>query len=225
MTIKFENVSYQIPNGEEVFKSLNLELKAGKYYGLLGKNGAGKSTFIELVMGLRKLKEGKICILDEDVSKKNRYLKDKVFVVSHDFQVPAGIKVEDLFNFYSFFYPRYDKELEERLVQLFEINPQKKFGALSTGQKIKALLCSAFAAKAEVYLFDEVTAVLDPKSRRNFKFFLEEFKIISKSLIILATNIAEDIVHSADDVIFIDDGHQVNLTDVKNLDQLFEESA
>lgn len=225
MCIKFENVSYQIPNGEVIFKDLNLDLKAGQYYGLLGKNGAGKSTFIEIVMGLRKLVDGKVTVLGEDVSLETRYMKHRIFAVTHDIVVPPAIKVCDLFRFYEYFYPKYLVELEQRLVKLFEIDPRKKFGALSTGQKIKALLCCAFAARAEVYLFDEVTAVLDPKSRRNFKIFLKEFRDISPSLVLFATNIAEDIIHSADQVIFVDDIHKVYLRDAKELDDLFEESA
>jgi ABC-2 type transport system ATP-binding protein len=223
MIIDFQNVTYAIPNGQMIYKNLNLRVHEKEYYGILGKNGAGKSTLIEMIMGMRKLTEGKIKVFGEDANASNRKNKNKVFVVSHDIIIPGNIKVAEMYQFYDFFYPAYDKEMQDELLGLFEIDPKKKFGALSTGQKIKALLCAAFAAKAELYLFDEVTAVLDPKSRRNFFKFLNDFKGRHNCSVFLATNIAEDLENCMDKVIFIDDDHRVVVKDVANIDSLFDE--
>ena len=220
--LEFQNVTYQIPNGLMIYKNLTLKFVQGDFYGVLGKNGAGKSTLIEMVMGLRKLTEGKIYIFDEDVSDTNRVQKDKIFVVTHDMNVPGYILVEDLLKFYQYFYPNYSKEIEAQLFKLFEIDPKKKFGSLSTGQKIKALLCAAFAARAELYLFDEVTAVLDPRSRRNFFQFLKQFRVYHNCCMLLATNIAEDLENSVDKVIFIDNEHKVVVKNVDEIDSLFD---
>jgi ABC-2 type transport system ATP-binding protein len=223
MVIDFQNVTYAIPNGQMIYRNLNLRVYEKEYYGILGKNGAGKSTLIEMIMGMRKLTEGKIKVFGEDANASNRKNKNKVFVVSHDILIPGNIKVSEMFKFYHHFYPDYDRNMEKELLNLFEINPTKKFGALSTGQKIKALLCAAFAARAELYLFDEVTAVLDPKSRRNFFKFLNEFKHLHNCSVFLATNIAEDLENCMDKVIFIDNDQKVIVKDVSNIDSLFED--
>lgn len=225
MVIDFQNVTYQIPNGQMIYKNLNLKLQKNTYYGVLGKNGAGKSTLIEMTMGMRRLTTGKILVFNEDPNSTTRVSKNKIFVVTHDMQVPGFINVKDLLKYYQYFYPNYDLQLEEQLLNLFEIDKTKKFGSLSTGQKIKAMLCAAFAAKAELYLFDEVTAVLDPKSRRNFFKFLKKFREIQESTILLATNIAEDLENSVDQVIFIDDHHEVLLRNVDQLDSLFDDEG
>lgn len=223
MVIDFQNVTYAIPNGQMIYRNLNLRVYEKEYYGILGKNGAGKSTLIEMIMGMRKLTEGKIKVFGEDANASNRKNKNKVFVVSHDILIPGNIKVLEMFKFYQHFYPNYDQGIQKELLSLFEINPTKKFGALSTGQKIKALLCAAFSAKAELYLFDEVTAVLDPKSRRNFFKYLNKFKHIHNCSVFLATNIAEDLENCMDKVIFIDNDHKVVVKDVSNIDSLFED--
>jgi ABC-2 type transport system ATP-binding protein len=223
MMIDFKNVSYSIPNGQKIYKDLNLRVYANEYYGVLGKNGAGKSTLIEMIMGSRKLESGEIKVFGEDVSSSGRKNKNKVFMASHDMEVPGNISVRDLLDFYAFFYPDYSKEIETKLLNDFEILPKKKFGSLSTGQKVKAVLCAAFAAKASLYLFDEVTAVLDPKSRRYFFKFLNEFRTYHSCSVFLATNIAEDLEQCMDKILFIDDDHRVLIKGVDDIDLLFED--
>jgi ABC-2 type transport system ATP-binding protein len=137
--------------------------------------------------------------------------------------IPSHISVKEMFNFYEYFYPNYSREIERKLLELFEIDKSKKFGALSTGQKIKGMLCAAFSSQTDLYLFDEVTAVLDPKSRRNFFKFLKWFKEKHCCSILLATNIAEDLTNSVEKVIFIDDDHKVKIKPIDQLDRLFEE--
>lgn len=223
MILEFQNVTYSIPNGQTIYKNLNLKLFKNEFYGVLGKNGAGKSTLIEMIMGLRKLNEGRILVFKEDPTSSSRIHKENIFIVTHDMLIPGFIAVKDLMKYYQYFYPNYSVEIENQLLALFEIDPKKKFGSLSTGQKIKAMLCAAFAARVELYLFDEVTAVLDPKSRRNFFKFLKQFRVYHSCSMLLATNIAEDLENSVDKVIFIDDDHKVLLRDVDEIDALFED--
>lgn len=205
-----------------IYKDLNLKIFKGDFYGVLGKNGAGKSTLIEMIMGMRKLEAGNILVFEEDPSASDRSQKHRIFPVTHDMLVPGSIKVKDLCAFYEFYYPNYDKAIETELYELFEIEPNRKFGSLSTGQKIKGLLIAAFSAKAELYLFDEVTAVLDPKSRRNFFKFLKRYREMHECTLLLATNIAEDLYQSVDKVIFIDDHQKVRVRDIEELDSLFD---
>ena len=225
MILDFQNVTYSIPDGATLYRNLNIKIRKGDYYGILGKNGAGKSTLIEMIMGLRKLSQGRILVFNEDPCSSSRTQKHRVFVVTHDMQIPGGIVVNDLLKFYQFFYPKYSLAIQQQLLSLFQIDKNKKFGSLSTGQKIKAILCAAFAARAELYLFDEVTAVLDPKSRRNFFKFLRQYRIYHKCAVLLATNIAEDLESSVDKVLFVDDNHKVIIKDIDQIDSLFEEKT
>lgn len=225
MILDFQNVSYQIPNGKLIYKNLNFKLFGNEYYGVLGKNGSGKTTLIEMIMGMRKLAEGKILVFGEDPNHGGRIQKNRIFTVTHDMNTPGFIKVKDLLDYYAFFYPNYSKEIEKQILDVLEIDKGQKFGSLSTGQKVKALLSAAFAARAELYLFDEVTAVLDPKSRRNFFKFLKNYRVYHPCSVLLATNIAEDLERNVDKVIFMDDGHKILVKDVKAIDQLFDDAC
>ena len=222
MIIEFKDVSYNIPGGKSLYKGLNFRLFRGDYYGILGKNGAGKSTLIEMIMGIRKLSSGVVKVFGEESNSSGRMNKNKIFVVTHDSEIPSNIKINDLYNFYRYFYPSFDENILNELLDLFEIDGHQKFGSLSTGQKIKALLCCAFAAKAELYIFDEVTAVLDPKSRRNFFKYLNRFRENHECCLLMATNIAEDLYQSVDKVLFIDDNGKVIVDEINNLDSLFD---
>ena len=225
MTILFDNVTYKIPHGEIIYQNLSLELSEFKYYGVLGKNGAGKSTLIEIMMGMRKLQEGKVTLWGEDVYQSKRATKNKIFTVTHDMQIPGMIVLKDLLNYYKHFYTGYSEGIEAQLLSMFEIDKNKKFGSFSTGQKIKGLLVAAFAARADLYLFDEVTAVLDPKSRHLFLKFLDEYKVYHNCTIFLATNLIEDLTHTVDKVIYIDDHHKVDLKESIDLKTLFFEDG
>lgn len=222
MIIELRDVLYQIPNGDTIYHNLNLKVNEGEFYGVLGKNGAGKSTLIEIIMGLRKISGGEVKVFNEDPQGNYRSQKNKIFVVTHDMTVPSNISIKHLLEFYQYFYPNYDISIQNELLELFELDQKKKFGTLSTGQKIKALLCAAFSARVELYLLDEVTAVLDPKSRRNFFMYLKKFRSLHPCSLLLATNIAEDLHQTVDSVVFIDSAHKVLVTDVDKLDSLFD---
>ncbi len=225
MIIDFQNVTYKIPNGSYIYKDLNLKIFKGDFYGVLGKNGAGKSTLVEIIMGLRKLSEGKVYVFDEDPRDNTRIHKNRIFTVTNDMQIPGAVTVKDLLRFYEFFYPHYSSEIENELLDLFEIKREYKFGSLSTGQKIKVLLCAAFAARVDLYLFDEVTAVLDPKSRINFFKYLKKYRSEHDCSVLLATNIVEDLENSVDRVIYIDDEHKVRIQAIDRLHQIFEDEV
>ena len=77
--LKFQNVTYQIPNGQVIYQDLSLEVGGHEFFGILGKNGAGKSTLIEMIMGMRKLKKGSITVFGEDPIQSTRLNKDKIF--------------------------------------------------------------------------------------------------------------------------------------------------
>ena len=230
MLIKLKNVNYQVPNGQEVYENLNFELFLGDFFGVLGKNGAGKTTLIDLLMGYRPITTGEISIMGEDPMSSHRRKKHEIFVLSHDINIQQSHKVQNYLEFTSFFYENYDKELEKEMLEYFGIDINAKFGALSTGQKVKAQIVAAVAARPKLILIDEVTAVLDPESRKRFFVVLKRLKKQGNCSLIMATNIAEDLNGIVDKVLFIDhknaDVYPVEeIKHLFNLDGFDEEEA
>jgi len=220
MIVKLNDVTYKIPNGNTVYENLNCEIYLGDFFGVLGKNGAGKTTLIDLLMGYRPITSGEIQVFNESPMDSHRRNKEDIFILSHDIQIQSSHSVENYLEFTSFFYRNYDKKRETELLEYFSINPKSKMGALSTGQKVKAQIIAAFSAKPKLYLMDEVTAVLDPESRKQFFTLLKELKAQKNCSLILATNIAEDLNGVVDKVLFIDH-KKANVHDVKEIEHLF----
>ena len=220
MVIRLKDVIYKIPNGHVVYENLNFELELGEFIGVLGKNGAGKTTLLDLLMGYRPITTGEIEVLSEDPMSLSRRRKKDIFVLSHDIQIQSSHSVRNYLDFTSFFYENYDKDKEQELLEYFGINADVKMGSLSTGQKVKAQIVAAMSAKPKLYLMDEVTAVLDPESRKQFFVLLKKLHAQKDCSLIMATNIAEDINGVVDKVLFIDHKH-ADVHEVSEIEHLF----
>lgn len=220
MVIRLKDVIYKIPNGHVVYEDLNFELELGEFFGVLGKNGAGKTTLLDLLMGYRPITTGEIEVLGEDPMSLSRRRKKDIFVLSHDIQIQSSHSVRNYLDFTSFFYENYDKDKEQELLEYFGINADVKMGSLSTGQKVKAQIVAAMSAKPKLYLMDEVTAVLDPESRKQFFTLLKKLHAQKDCSLILATNIAEDLNGVVDKVLFIDHKH-ADVHEVSEIEHLF----
>lgn len=220
MVIRLKDVIYKVPNGNEIYENLNFDLELGEFIGVLGKNGAGKTTLLDLLMGYRPITSGVVEVLGEDPMGLSRRRKKDIFVLSHDIQIQSSHSVRNYLDFTSFFYENYDKNKEEELLEYFGINADVKMGSLSTGQKVKAQIVAAISAKPKLYLMDEVTAVLDPESRKQFFVLLKILHAQKDCSLILATNIAEDMNGVVDKVLFIDHKH-ADVHEVSEIEHLF----
>lgn len=204
MIIKCQNLYYKVPHGKVIYENLNFHLFKGDFVAVLGKNGAGKTTLIDILMGLRSHTSGEVHVLGERPMSSHRERKNKIFVLSHDIQIQQSHSVRNYLDFTSYFYPYYDKSREQYLKAYFQIEENEKFGSLSTGQKVKAQIVAALSSGVELILIDEVTAVLDPLSRKMFFDLLEQVKKEGQTSLLMATNIIDDLSRAIDKVLFID---------------------
>jgi ABC-2 type transport system ATP-binding protein len=222
--IKVERLNYSIPYGADILKNIDFELKEGELLGVLGRNGAGKTTLLDLLLGIRPSSSGVIRILDENPISLNRKNLDSICFLSQDANLKNTISVAQYLKFYASFYPLYSKDEERNLLDFFSLNPDVQIGSLSTGQQKKVQAVGALSTMPKLLLIDEMTAVMDPETRDQFFKILKYAKEENGVGIILATNIAEDLISRADKVLFIDkcygslkDPHDIlNLFQVEN---------
>lgn len=203
--ISVENLSYSIPYGQNILTDISFDLHEGEFLGVLGRNGVGKTTLIDLLLGLRQHSKGSIDILGENPMDLERQNKNLICFLSHDANLKGNITVAQYLKFYSGFFPNYSLEQEKRLMDFFSLKPVDKIGALSTGQQKKVQAVGALSCMPKIFLIDEMTAVLDPETRSQLFKVLHEFKVKNGLGIILATNIAEDLISRADKILFIND--------------------
>lgn len=172
--LKINNITFGY-NNHKVLQEFSLDFFEGGVYGLLGKNGTGKSTLLYLIMGLLTPEKGTITYNGIDTRLRRPEVLEDMFIVPEEYNLPS-ISLKKYVNTLKRFYPRFDNDLLKRCLQLFEMPEEVNLGALSMGQKKKVYMCIAIAARTRMLLMDEPTNGLDIPSKSQFR------KVIASSM-------------------------------------------
>lgn len=189
---------------KSVFRGLNLDLRPGHIYGLLGRNGTGKSTLLRNIAGFLFPRDGSIDILGTQPRKRQPSFLGKVFLLPEEFYLPP-IGVEQWVKYNAPFYPLFNRQQFDRLAADFDIPRETSLHEMSYGQQKKLLIAFALATNAALLLMDEPTNGLDIISKSQFR------KVIAGALdeqrcILISTHQVQDLESLIDEVIIIDDG-------------------
>ena len=159
--IEVSNLSFKYPGQQEpVFTDFSLRLEQNKVYGLLGKNGTGKSTLLYLISGLLRPEAGSVCCDSVATYKRRVETLQEIFLVPEEFDLPS-MSLEKYVKLNAPFYPRFSREVLEACLKDFELTTDLKLQALSMGQKKKVFMSFALAANTRYLLMDEPTNGLD----------------------------------------------------------------
>lgn len=200
--IELKKASYTFPYEHKVLREIDLNVSKGDFWGFLGENGSGKTTLMEILVGLKNPTSGSLHTVFDSPEE---YIKNLVYI-SHDITIRGSNRVREFFDFNSFFYPKYQKAIEIELLEYFNLPDDVTVGSLSTGQQKKVQIIAALSSGADLIFVDEITAVLDPHTRRKFFHKLTEFNQELGRTIILATNIVEDLAGRVNKVLMIENG-------------------
>ncbi len=203
--IRLKDMSYSIPYSSMILDKFSLEIKEGEFLGVLGHNGAGKTTLMDILMGFRKASSGEVRIFEEDPYAIARAHRSDIAFLSQDVNLKGGVTIREFLDFHSQFFPRYSSEYENYYLSRFKLDPDSKIGSLSTGQQKKVQIVAGLSSKPKLILIDEITAVLDPETRILFFRELEEYRKKNPCVVLLATNIAEDLIERCTSILFIKD--------------------
>lgn len=202
MILEAKAITYAYSKASPIFKDFNFQIERGSFWGILGKNGAGKSTFLDLLNKVRTPQSGQI-IYGEALKNDS----SKVILLSHAIELSIKMTVRDFLKFHSKFYKSYSQEEEKRLIEAFRINSNIELTSLSTGQQKQVQAIAGLASRPEVLLLDEITAVLDPDARETFFNLITETNQKNKTTILLATNIKEDLAGRVSNLLYLKDDH------------------
>jgi ABC-2 type transport system ATP-binding protein len=189
---------------KKVFTGLSLQLQPGHIYGLLGKNGTGKSTLLRNIAGFLFPDEGNINVLKFRPADRKPAFLQEVFIVPEEFHLP-DISLKLFLKYQAPFYPRFSNEQFERYITEFEIPRDSTLQKMSYGQKKKVLISFGLASNVSVLLMDEPTNGLDIMSKSQFR------KIMAGSMdenkcIVISTHQVKDLENLIDRVTIIDEG-------------------
>jgi len=201
--IQIENLSFGYTK-ERLFDGLNLTLYGGNIYGLLGKNGAGKTSLLKIICGLRFPDAGRCRVLGWEPKHRPAALLEDIYFLPEEFHTPA-ISGEMYRRIYGPFYPRFDDEMLQEYLEEFDLPAGKKLSELSYGQKKKFLLAFGLATRCRLVLLDEPTNGLDIPSKSQFRKLLaragEEDRII-----LISTHQVRDMENLIDPIIILEEG-------------------
>lgn len=187
-------------------QDISFSLPQGRIMGLIGKNGAGKSTILKCILNLVHPDAGSIEMFGRDFQKNEESCKQEIGVVLGGIDFYKQKKLADITAVTKRFYPNWDEAAYEKFLNLFSLIPEKRVKELSTGMKVKYMVALALSHHAKLLILDEPTSGLDPVSRDDLlKLFRQLVKDGNRS-ILFSTYITSDLEKIADDITYIKDG-------------------
>ena len=189
---------------KKVFNGLNLQLEKGHIYGLLGKNGTGKSTLLRNLMGLLFPTKGTVQVMGLLPGKRQPDLLKNIFMVPEEFYLP-DVLISKFVSCNAPFYPHFSKTQFENYLQEFEVPVGNSLQEMSYGQKKKVLISFALACNTDVLLMDEPTNGLDIMSKSQFRKVIAGITDENKCIII-STHQVKDLESLIDRITIIDEG-------------------
>jgi ABC-2 type transport system ATP-binding protein len=187
---------------------MDLELKQGHIYGLLGKNGAGKSTLLKNIAGLVYPVSGRVDVLGHNPNRREPSLLKEISFIPEEFYLPA-VKSEQFLKANAGFYPKFNREYFDHLIDEFDIPIEQKLANMSYGQKKKYIISFGLASNTKVIIMDEPTNGLDIPSKVQFRKIMAS-AITEDRCVIISTHQVRDLDNLIDAVILLDD-HKVAL--------------
>ena len=189
-------------NNCKVFNDFSLEFEKGAVYGLLGKNGTGKSTLLYLITGLLHPQQGTVLFKGEEVRRRLPSTLSDMYIVPEEFELPS-MTMKQYVKLNAPFYPNFSEEQLKQNLALFDFDENIRLGDLSMGQKKKAYMCFALATNTSLLVMDEPTNGLDIPSKSKFRRLIAS-NMSDEKTIIISTHQVRDIDCLLDHIVIID---------------------
>lgn len=201
--INVENVDFSYKKNVPLLQSIDLKMVSGRIYGLLGKNGEGKSTLLKLISGISFPQAGQIEVMGCNPQKREPgFLQDVFFLTEELPQI--HLSPADYEKVYAPFYPKFSSELFDKLLKEFEIESKTKAqNTMSHGQKKKVMIAFGLAAQTRLLLMDEPTNGLDIPSKAQFRRIVASI-INDENCMIISTHQVRDLDNLIDSITIMD---------------------
>ena len=152
----------------DAVNGLSLKVRAGRCYGFFGRNGAGKTTTIKCLLNLLRPDSGTVRVFGLDPRKEEVSVKSRLAYVPDFVAFYPWMTVTGTLEYFASFRQHWNRDIEADLLKRFQLDPAKKTGSLSKGQKTQLALVGAICPEPELLILDEPTSGLDPIVRREF---------------------------------------------------------
>mgnify|MGYP001049027147 FL=1 len=187
-------------------ENVSFSLAPNHIMGLIGKNGAGKSTTLKAVLNMVPPESGRVTMFQKNFYQHEKECKQRIGVVFGGIDFYPLKKLSDIAAVTQKFYKNWDQEQYQKYIKRFALEESKKFKELSNGMKVKYLLALALSHHAELLILDEPTSGLDPISREELLHIFRQIVKNENCAILFSTHITSDLDKCADDITYIQNG-------------------
>ncbi|MDD3716659.1 MAG: ABC transporter ATP-binding protein [Candidatus Marinimicrobia bacterium] len=189
-----------------VLNNLDLKVERGRIFGILGKNGMGKTTTINILMGFLRPTSGKCLVLGEESHKLSPETRQKIGLLHEGHLAYDFMTIRQVEKFYSAFFPNWKPDYYWDLIGKLGLSDNHKIKNMSCGQRSQVVLGLIFAQDPELLILDDYSMGLDPGYRALFIDYLQEYVREKNKTVFLTSHIIQDVEKVVDDTIIM--GHQ-----------------
>lgn len=187
-----------------VYENLNFTVQEGSILGLLGKNGSGKTTTINILNGFLQPKSGECLIYNENTQYLSAKTKARIgFLIEGHIQY-SFMNIRQIEKFYSGFYPKWNSEPFWELISKLNISERQKISSMSCGQRSQVALGLILAQDPDLLILDDFSMGLDPGYRRLFIDYLRDYAKAKNKTVFTTSHIIQDMERLIDEVLIMD---------------------
>lgn len=202
-------------------QDISFTLEPGYIFGLIGRNGSGKTSLIRTLLNLYHKDSGTIVVNDCPMDSMEREAKDQIGFVLDEFIFEEKLSVSANGRYFGSTYSKYDHRLFLQFCERFNLNPKQKTGRLSKGQKTRFQLAFALSHQAKLFIMDEPAAGLDPLFRRELTGYMQELVEDGTRSVLFSTHLTADLDQIGDYIALIDQGRFCFCIDKESLRERF----
>lgn len=215
--ISVKNLTQRYGKGRLIYSDLNFDVPKGRILGLLGKNGTGKTTTINILMGYLRPQSGECRIFGEPITEMRPETRARIALLIEGHIQYSFMTIEQIERFYSRFYPKWNKDAYYELMNKLHVSPNQRISTMSCGQRSQVALGLILAQNADLLVLDDFSLGLDPGYRRLFVDYLHEFAKAEEKTVFMTSHIIQDLERLIDDCIILDYGKILTQTSVADL--------
>ena len=209
--LSVQNITKHYPGF--ALENVSFSLAPKRIMGLIGKNGAGKSTTLKSILNMVLPENGSVTMFQKNFYQYEKECKQHIGVVFGGIDFYPLKKLSTITDVTRKFYTNWDQAQYQKYVKLFALKESKKFKELSNGMKVKYLLALALSHHAELLILDEPTSGLDPVSREELLHIFRQIVKNENCSILFSTHITSDLDRCADDITYIQNGKVLQSAD------------
>lgn len=194
---------YHAYGAKEIYRGLDLSITRGSVFGLLGKNGVGKSTLIKILMGYLVPQRGDCRVLGEQSHALGHATRERIALLFEGFVSYDGMTITQVERFFSAFYRRWQRRIFNELIAMMDVSPQQKLSQLSFGQRSQVILGLLLAQDADLLILDDYSMGLDAGYRALFIDYLKDYLAGTDKTVLMTSHVMSDLERLVDQMTIV----------------------